>query len=236
VWIGVLFVVFIGERKRAVSNIITLADGGVLDLAVWPLPEGVEDGILNRGQLARACNVSENTITKWVTQGMPVLSDGQNGVAYEFQLSHCYAWRQDRDGKARALKARGDQLAVQAALVFRNLDADQEEAEGSLTADDLRKWSEAEYHRNRVAEQRGDLVRADGVRRVIEGLLVAVGNAFDTLPDWAEVNLALSAEQVSQLQLRCDLARDELRAVVQADLLAPGRVIPLGARQEEMAL
>lgn len=218
------------------ADLITLADGGVLDVAAWPLPEGVEDGVLNRSQLARAFNVTENTITKWMGQGMPALSEGQNGVAYEFQLSHCHAWRQSRDEKARAAKARGDQLAVQAALAFRNLDSDQEEAEGSLTADELRKWSEAEYHRNRVAEQRGDLLRADAVRRLMEGLLVSVGNAFDTLPDWAEVNLGLSADQVALMQAQCDMARDELRRKIERDLVPTGAVVAFGSRQDELAL
>ncbi|MFD1913810.1 hypothetical protein [Halodurantibacterium flavum] len=219
-------------------SMVTLADGSVLDLSAWPLPEGAEDGVMNRVQLARAFSVSENTITKWISLGMPVLSDGQNGVAYEFQLSHCYAWRQDRDSKARAAKARGDQLAMQAALAFRNLDADQEEAEGGLTADELRKWSEAEFHRNRVDEQRRRLVRAEAVSRVFEQLLVLVGNTFDTLPDWAEVNLGLSVDQVAQLQSRCDLARAELRATIEADLLGPATVLPFAGagRQEEMAL
>lgn len=217
-------------------TIVTLADGGVLDVSAWPLPAGIDEGVLNRTQLAKAFSVTENTITKWVGQGMPVLSEGQNGVAYEFQLSHCYAWRQDRDERARALKQRGDQLATQAALAFRNLDADQAEAEGELTADDLRKWSEAEYHRNRVAEQRGDLVRAEGMRQLLEGMLVAFGGALDTLPDFAEANFGLTAEQVAQMQDRCDSVRIELRSLVERELLPVSVVMPFAGRQSEMSL
>ena len=100
------------------SIILTLDDGSVLDIARYPLPDAVlDDGTpLNRVQLARAFRVSENTITKWVGQGMPALSTGQNGVSYEFSLTQCYAWRQFRDEKLQASKARGDQLAAQAAL------------------------------------------------------------------------------------------------------------------------
>ena len=215
---------------------ITLADGGLLDVSAWPLPDGVEDGVLNRTQLAKAFQVTENTITKWVSLGMPVLTEGQNGVAYEFQLSHCYAWKQERDDKARAIKLRGDQVAVQAALAFRNLDADQAEAEGDLTADDLRKWSEAEYHRNRVAEQRGDLVRAEGMRQLLEGILVAIGNTLDTLPDFAEMNFGLTAEQVAQMQEHCDSARLEIRAQIERDLLPSATIVALSGRQTELNL
>ncbi|MDS9468614.1 terminase small subunit [Paracoccus sp. MBLB3053] len=218
------------------SQLVTLSDGEVLDVSAWPLPEGIEDGVLNRTQLARAFNVTENTITKWMAQGMPALSEGQNGVAYEFQLSHCHAWRQARDEKARALKLRGDQVAAQAALAFRNLDADQEEAEGWMSADELRKLSEAEYHRNRVAEQRGDLVRADRTRAVIEDVIVMVATSLETLPDYLEMKFGLSTEQVAEVVIRTDQLRDELKGKIEALLRRPASVVAIGSAQGEMAL
>lgn len=217
---------------------ITLADGSVLDVSRWPLPAGVEDDgtPLNRAQLARAFGVSENTITKWLGQGMPVESTGANGVSYEFRLTHCWAWRQDRDEKLRASKARGAQLAAQAALAFRNLDDDQAEEEGELTADDLRKWSEAEYHRNRVAEQRGDLLRADRMRALIEDIFVTFGAEMDTLPDYCEMQFGLTAAQVDQLQARCDQLRGEVRRLIEEKLGRPGVVVALDGRQTELGL
>lgn len=216
---------------------ITLADGSVLDVARYPLPDGViDDGTtLNRAQLAKAFQVSENTITKWLGLGMPVESAGQNGVSYEFRLSHCWAWRQDRDERSRAAKQRGDQLAAQAALAFRNLDEDRAEDEADLTADDLRKWSEAEYHRNRVAEQRGDLVRADRFRTLIEDIFVTFGAEMDTLPDFAEMEFGLSAQQVSKLQDRCDQMREEVRRQIEATL-SRNAVVKISGRQGEMDL
>ncbi|WP_017999916.1 terminase small subunit [Paracoccus sp. N5] len=220
------------------SLTITLADGSVLDVARYPLPDGVvDDGTpLNRAQLAKAFGVSENTITKWLSQGMPVESAGQNGVSYEFRLGHCWAWRQDRDDRSRAAKLRGDQLAAQAALAFRNLDDDQAEEEAELTADDLRKWSEAEYHRNRVAEQRGDLLRADRMRPLLEDLVVAFGTAMDNLPDFAEMNFGLSPAQVAQMQDYCDQVRGEARRLIEERLARGGAVIALNGRQSEMEL
>ncbi|OWJ69832.1 hypothetical protein CDV50_16055 [Haematobacter massiliensis] len=215
------------------SYVITLSDGEMLDVSAWPLPDGVDDGVLNRAQLAKAFRVTENTITKWLGLGMPALSEGQNGVAYEFQLSHCYAWRQHRDEKARAAKQRGDHLAAQAALAFRNLDEDQAEEEAELTADDLRKWSEAEYHRNRVAEQRGDLIRADRVRAVLEEIFVAFGAQMETLPDFAEMEFGLTAAQVSKMEARCEQLRIDVRGRIEK-LLTRGAVVSLGDRQAEM--
>ena len=218
------------------SHLITLGDGEVLDVSAWPLPEGVEDGVLNRSQLARAFSVTENTITKWVSQGMPLLSEGQNGVAYEFQLSQCWAWKNARDEKARAAKLRGDQIAAQAMLGFRNLDADQEEEEGHLTADDIRKMSEAEYHRNRVAEQRGDLVRADRVRALFEESLVRIGTSLDTLPDFLEMKFGLTAEQVADVEQRTDQLREKIRGDLEELLRRPGAVLAIGERQGELGI
>jgi len=219
-------------------NTITLDDGSVLDLARYPLPDGVEDDgtPLNRVQLARAFSVSENTITKWVSLGMPVLSGGQNGVSYEFSLRQCYAWRQSREERLQAAKARGDHLAAQAALAFRNLDDDQAEEEAALTADELRKWSEAEYHRNRVAEQRGDLVRADRMRAALDDILITFGSAMETLPDFAEMEFSISPDQVEKLKKRCDQTRDEVRQKIEALFARSGTVIALGTRQGELSV
>lgn len=220
------------------SQTITLPDGGVLDVAHYPLPDGVaDDGTpLNRAQLAKAFSVSENTITKWLGQGMPVLSTGQNGVSYEFRLSHCWAWRQHRDQQLRAAKQRGDQLAAQASLAFRNLDSDQVEAERHLTADEIRKEAEADYHRNRAAEMRGDLIRVDRARALFEDIFVAFGSAMDNLPDFAEMNFGLSAQQVAQLQDYCDELRLEVRRQIEGRVEQGGAVVQMNDQQSEMDL
>lgn len=205
------------------SHLITLADGSVLDAARWPLPDGMQDGVLNRAQLAVAFTVSENTITKWMQQGMPVLSAGQNGVAYEFVLSHCHAWRMQREEALRRERARGDQLAAQAALAFRNLESDQAEEEATLTAKDVSEWAEAEYKRNRAAEQRGDLIRVDRVRQAVEEMLTAVRTAVYTLPDYAEREFGLTPGQVAKMQTRCDEVLVEMRNGIERNVIAAGQ-------------
>lgn len=208
---------------------ITLADGAVLDVGRYPLPEGLTDGLLNRGQLAVAFGVSENTITKWMSQGLPVESQGTNGQAYEFRLSHCWAWRQDRDDRARAERARGDALAAQAALAFRGPDEDAPEDEHRLTAREVNEWSEALYKRNRVAEQRGDLVRTERVKALLEGLLIQVRTAVYTMPDYAEREFGLTTAQTARMQERCDEVLIEMRNAIARELLDPGQVVALDA-------
>src|SRR5688572_4390131 len=72
------------------------------DAASYPLPNGVTDAVLNRDQLARALGVSLPTIDRWIGDGMPMLQDGRNGRAYQFQLSACWAWKCGRDAEDKA--------------------------------------------------------------------------------------------------------------------------------------
>ncbi|WP_339109258.1 DUF1441 family protein [Thioclava sp. GXIMD4216] len=219
------------------DTLVTLSDGSVLDVARFPLPEGLTDGVMNRAQLAVAFNVSENTVTKWVGQGMPVETAGQNGVSYEFQLSHCYAWRRAREQQSRESKARGDALAMQASLAFRNLDEEQEEEEGGLTAKQLREWSEAEYHRNRVAEQRGELVRAAKVSELLEDLIGVVATALGTMPDHLERDLGLGVEEVAKVEARCDQVVMKMRNMIELSIMGTAQVTQLADyEQQDMGL
>ena len=81
-----------------------MLDGGdQVDPARYPLPEGVQDATVNKGQLAEAFAVSETTVDKWLRKaGFPILEGGANGVAYKFQLSAVWAWREAQKAQTRA--------------------------------------------------------------------------------------------------------------------------------------
>lgn len=206
---------------------ITLPGGKILDLRKWPLPAGVTDGVLNRAQLCAVFDVNDTTMTKWVRLGLPVKAAGTNGQAYEFQLSHAWAWKQERDDALRRRKDEADGLASAAAAAFRNLDEDEAEREPSMSANEVRAWAEAEFHRNRVAEQRGSLVRADRMQALLEDVLVAFRTAVTTLPDWAEMQFGLSAAQVDLMQGRCDDILNAARVQIERGLKAKGAIVAL---------
>ena len=44
-----------------------------------------DEPLLNRAQIAQIFNVSENTIDKWRSKGMPVEIEGGNGVVFRMQ-------------------------------------------------------------------------------------------------------------------------------------------------------
>jgi phage terminase Nu1 subunit (DNA packaging protein) len=219
---------------------VTLADGGVLDVGRWPLPEGLDDSVLlNRTQLATAFGVSENTVGKYVSQGMPVETAGSNGVSYEFRLSHCYAWRMDRNEKAQAQRAKSDLVAQQAALAFLNLDEDDAEEVGHLSADEVRRRSEAEYQRNRTAEQRRDLLRAGPMAALLEDLMTMVRTRVMAVPDFAEQEFGLSATDTAKLEGFCDRLLGDMRHRIDQDIIKPGSVVlafPGSDNQRELAL
>lgn len=171
----------------------------------FPLPEEIADEVINRGQCARALDVTEPMITKYLEQGLPVLSRGSNGTAYEFQTSHVYAWKRARDEYLQERRDAAERASAQLALAFRGADAD---AEGEdvhvLTARQVREESEADFQRNRAAEYRGELVRAARVRVLFEEVLGEFRNQIVAVVDYCEMEFGLTSDQVAKLQRRCD--------------------------------
>ncbi len=184
----------------------------------YPLPEGVTDAVVNMTQLAHAFNVSTNTVSKWVARGLPVLTKGENGQAYEFQLSECWAWYQGRQEEARRKKEEGDRAAQQMAMAFLNDDAATED-DGWLSPREIRELTEAHIKRNQLDEQRGRLVRAERVSRLLEDIVIIFGSGLDTLPDWAEREFGLTNDQVDRMQKRVDQIRIDMRLRIEREAL-----------------
>jgi phage terminase Nu1 subunit (DNA packaging protein) len=105
---------------------------------------------MNGMQLGRALGVSEDTISAYVNRGMPVLSKGTNGQSYELDLAVCYAWRAAERVGDEERKARADDNAARAALLFRNLEED-ERGGAVFTAKQIEDESRADYMRNKAA-------------------------------------------------------------------------------------
>ena len=190
----------------------------------FPLPEGQTDMTVNRRQCATALDVSEPMITRYLEQGLPVLSRGSNGQAYEFQLSEVYAWKMWRDAAARKQDEAAEQAAMQMRMLFRN-DDDEESGAGTLTAQEIAQEADADYKRNKAAELRGELTRTSRVREVFEEVLVEFRNQVTTLVDFAEMEFSLAPDQVEKMQRRCDAALVAARHNL--DRAYPSTVAPL---------
>lgn len=175
-----------------------------------PLPDGVVDALANRSQIGLALQVSENTITKWIGQGMPVHKEGGNGREYKFQLSHCYAWRMARDAQLQMEKKKADQAAAQMSMLFRNHDAE-DPNDGLLSAEDVIRESQADVMRNKAAEMRGELVRAHRTKATMEDALMTFRNFAITMVDFAEMEFGLNPDEVAKFQKRSHGMLSEVR-------------------------
>lgn len=196
----------------------------------FPLPEGVADAEVNRGQCATALGVSENIVTKYLDQGMPVLERGSNGQAYRFQLSECFAWKMWRDEEQRRRRDEGDRAAQQLALLFRNEDDDDPDAAGTMSPEEIAKQSEAIYRYDKAREQRNNLVRRERVEALFEEVLTEVRTQITTLVDYCEMEFGLSSDQVDKLQRRTDGALTQARHALSRHCppeLRPGETIAL---------
>lgn len=209
-------------------DVIELADGGFVDCADYPLPDGIDDCVLNQAQLAKALGTSTVSISSWIRDDMPVLQQGGNGKSYEFQLSHCYAWKMHRDKSEANRRQAGDDAAQQMALHFLNDDEGLANRE-TLTAKDVKEYAEAELRRNQAAEQRGELVRTSRVTEVLEQIIVDFVSGVNVIPDYAEAEFGITPQQAEKLQARCDAIIDETRLTLERNHLGGARVVGMGA-------
>jgi phage terminase Nu1 subunit (DNA packaging protein) len=165
------------------------------------LPAGVEDAVVNRRQLATAFGVSENTIDRWVGQGMPVLEAGSNGRSYQFQLSACWSWRERQKSAEQAASDQAEHAVRQLRLALLG-------GGGTGTGDDqARALSpkeraaiyEAEIAYTRLARERGDLVPVGQVVETFEQVFGLVRAAILDMPDRLARELALDGGQVERV-------------------------------------
>ncbi|WP_428924985.1 hypothetical protein [Marinibacterium sp. SX1] len=198
-----------------------------------PLPDGMQDSIVNRSQLALALNVSEPTVSKYLAQGLPCAEEGGNGREYAFSLADCYAWRMARDAAALARKREGDQAAAAMNSLFRNLDEDEPTA--GMSAKEIAEASDAEWRWQRAAEGRRELVRVSKVRELFEGALVEIRNTMIAIPDFAEMEFGLSPEQVQKIEGRCDAVLELARARLDDMLAQPGDVVAIKGQERDQA-
>lgn len=202
-------------------------------LALYPLPKGVSDADVNRGQLAQAFGVSTNTVDKWRVDGMPVEQEGTNGTSYVFRLSYCWAWREARQADERAVKASGDAAAHQLRMHFLNLQENNSRV--LMSADQRIKEAEAEMKYNLAARARRELIHAAEVESLLSGMASEFRAGVQNLPDWAERELGLTPPQVTQMIAYCDEILTATANLIEAQyLLTESRAA--GSRDGELAL
>lgn len=230
-WVfGLGFLLLMAGKETEMTETITLMDGEVLDLSLYPLPEGIEDDVFNVDLMAKAMGVSTVTLGKWIDQGMPVQKQGGNGQSYELKFSQCFAWRKWKENQDRSAKRSMERRAEQKAMLF--LGDDSAAPASTLSAKEIREWSEAELLRNKLAEQKGQLVRVAPVQDLLDGLMVTLCNGLANAPDYLEQEFSLSPPQVVKAQVYFDNLLAEINKQISDGNFQAASVVPLQKVEE----
>lgn len=181
------------------------------------LPAGVEDSVLNRAQLARALNKSEPTITAWLSEGLPYITEGTNGRAWEFQLSECWAWMKRRE-KAESDRHTAAEASVRQMRLALIGGTDLDDGRASLSPKDQRELYEAERSFNATAAQRGELVRRGEMVSLLEDVFLTVRDSVTSLPDRLEREAGVSGKAVELAIRICDGILTEAQKRIEAQV------------------
>ncbi|HEY4774077.1 MAG TPA: terminase small subunit [Xanthobacteraceae bacterium] len=190
-----------------------------------PLPDGVDDAVLNRGQLARALDVSEPTLDRWIADGMPVVEGGGNGRPYKFQLSACWAWKCARDDDEMFASEQAERAVQQMRLAL--IGGSVGDSERALSAKQRAELYEAEYRWMQAAQLRGELAPVKQVAEIIEEVFALIRDAVTALPDRLQRECNLKGREIERAIVACDDALAEAHRRIRdglSALSAPTRV------------
>lgn len=188
---------------------------------------GGDEPLLNRAQIAQIFNVSENTIDKWRSKGMPVEVEGGNGVAYGFLFSRCKAWFEETQARAAAEKQQADDFVAQQRMEFLGIKKDDQKA--GLTPAQMRELAQAELFWMQAAERRRSLVQVDEIVELLDTVFSEVRAGLDGQPDWLEREFSLSGEDVERVVSYNDEVLRSIKSAIEAAALSerPEVVDPL---------
>lgn len=178
----------------------------------YPLPEGVEDCVMSREELAETLQVSLNTVSAWLSKGMPMLQEGGPGKSYELQLSACFAWRQAQkaDEDLRSAQVKRAQAAMRLALVG-GAAGDTIEA---LDPKTRREIMAAQIEQERFQRERNQLMRRDDVHEMMELVYGIIRDRMNAAPDHIERRNALEPKLVQELIDACDDIVSDVRGAI----------------------
>jgi phage terminase Nu1 subunit (DNA packaging protein) len=187
-----------------------LSPDELAELAVeFPLPDGVDDVVLNRSELAEFFNVAANTITTWISQGLPVEREGTNGQAYEFRASHCYAWRKakERNDHERSAAAQSAIRAMRLALTG-GKPGDSIEA---LSPKEKQEAIAAQLAYEQFQRARNELIDRGEVADLLEGIFSTVRDVLASLPDTMERENLIAPSDAEKVIDLCDGTLEDMR-------------------------
>lgn len=191
----------------------------MVDVSKYPLPQDVEDVVLNREQLADALRVSAPTIDVYRKAGMPVITEGSNGRSYEFQLSDCYAWVQERREQEKTEDVRRKNAIRQMQLEL--LGADGGDPYSDLTMKQAQEAYKTEALYREAALARGEYMSKSRVSAMVTDIFQIYREGLGVLPDRLARECGLTHEQIERIAGICDGMLNETASRIERDLGKP---------------
>lgn len=176
-----------------------------------PLPDGVNDADMNQDELGAALGTSVNTVGKWIKEiDFPVVEPGGAGKAYVLRLSHCYAWKMDRDAREKTRAEHNQQSIMK--LQAQMLGLDISDPQANMTTRERREMTEADYSWSKAQQMRKQLLKLDDVTNLYESVFKIIRDGIEGMPDRLERELSLKPEEV---ELVVRVGRDILNTVTE---------------------
>ncbi|PLW79080.1 terminase small subunit [Cohaesibacter celericrescens] len=188
----------------------------MVDIAKYPLPDGVDDVVLNREMLADALQVSPPTIDTYRKSGMPVITEGSNGRSYEFQLSACFAWISERKDIERSEDEQRKAAVRQMSLAL--LGKDESDPHAGLTEKQKKDLFAAEREYMALARERGEMMMRSSVVNMMIEVLQVYRDGLGILPDRLARECGLKPDQVEKAAAACDAMLQESADKVEKSL------------------
>ena len=182
-------------------------------IAAYPLPDGVPDAVFNRAELAEFFGVSEPTVTAWMRDDMPVLEEGTNGKAYQFQASHCWAWRQAK--KAQEELQRSEARRAIEAMRLKLIGGGAGDSIRGLPPKERQQLYDVEAAHAKLCRERNQTLDRDDVSGLITEILRLTRDGISQLPDVLERECNLDAKAVTVAIDHCDATLEELHATLE---------------------
>lgn len=178
-----------------------------------PLIENEEIRYVNKSQVADYFGVNYMTVDNWVRRGCPYVTKGGTKTNWVFDLKAVSNWR----------NANVRQLPIQNfGIKNSNEDNSYDDSELEKSPKYRLEHYKAERERLRYEKELRDLIPAIEVETVCATVMKELAQSLDTLVDVIERKLALSIEDLSQLQIIVDEIREgmytNLQALTESDL------------------
>lgn len=178
------------------------------------------DDVRNLEETAAFYSLSKPTLKRYIEiENCPVLARGDRGVGYRMSLRQVGDWLQARREAEAAERERKARQTAQLQIEILGEPLAPADAPAVLSPKERAEAYKAELDRAKLAQLRGELVRADEVQLNLARVLAGLKTRLRRMPDvlaprlgWSEDEIAAALEAIDEV---LDDTADELAGMLQ---------------------